>query len=172
MITAISFLFIKLVIWALPFSVKLVNIEKSLVKKLLKSWIFFQRNFYISALLLRNQSICNLVTILSLYCRLQCTCFPSRMFNTYIDLIATYLLREWIIIITEGNRSFLCLYACFTKKHLHSFNLLCISSFNINIEYIHGTILQKSQFGVQAILNMVVSLNMKMVNPWLSDFPI
>ena len=115
MITAISLLFIKLIIWP-SFSGKLVNTVKSFVKKLLKFCILSQRNFYISALLLRKQSICNLVTILSLYCRLQCTCFPSRMFNTYIDLIATYLLRQWIIIITEENRSFLCLYACFTKK--------------------------------------------------------
>ena len=47
-----------------------------------------------------------------------------------------------------------------------------MSSFKISIEYINGTILRKSLFEIQGILNMVVSLNIKMVNPSLSEFDI
>ena len=47
-----------------------------------------------------------------------------------------------------------------------------MSSFKISIEYINGTILLKSLFEIQGILNMVVSLNIKMVNPSLSEFDI
>ena len=47
-----------------------------------------------------------------------------------------------------------------------------MSSFKISIEYINGTILRKSLFEIQGILNVVVSLNIKMVNPSLSEFDI
>ena len=66
--------------------------------------------------LLRKQSICNLVTILNLYCTLQYTHFVIRMLNNYIDLMASCLLRELFFMITKENLSFLCLYTYFTKK--------------------------------------------------------
>ena len=129
--------------------------------------------------LLRNQSICNLVTILSLYSRLQYSYFLSRMLSNYIDLMASYLLREWSFIITEENLGFFAFMYVLLKnniqvefEYLHSVNLLCMRSFSINIEYINGTILQKSLFGIQGILRMVVWLNMKMVNPWLREVDI
>ena len=66
--------------------------------------------------LLRKQSICNLATILSLYCTLQYTHFVIRMLNNYIALLAAYLLRESFFMITKENLSFLYLCTCFTKK--------------------------------------------------------
>ena len=72
----------------------------------------FKSQFY----LLRKQSICNLVTILNLYCTLQYTHFVIRMLNNYIDLMASCLLRELFFMITKENLSFLCLYTYFTKK--------------------------------------------------------
>ena len=57
-------------------------------------------------------------------------------------------------------------------EYLHWVNLPGMSSFKINTEYINGTILYKSLIKIQGILNMVVSLNIKMVNPSLSDFDI
>ena len=47
-----------------------------------------------------------------------------------------------------------------------------MSCFKINIEYINGTILRKSLFEIKGILKMVVSLNIKMVNPSLSELDI
>ena len=108
-------------------------------------------HFQISALLLRNQSICNLVTILSFYCRLQCPYFLSRMLNNYIDLMARYLLREWYLL-SQRKAVVFCAFMHVSLKsniqmeleYLHSFNLFCMNSLNINIEYINGTILRKS----------------------------
>ena len=47
-----------------------------------------------------------------------------------------------------------------------------MSSFKINIEYINLTILCKSLFEIQGILIMIVSRNIKMVNPSLGEFDI
>ena len=108
-------------------------------------------NFQISALLLRNQSICNLVTIVSLYCSLQCTYFLSRMLNNYIDLTVSYLLREWYLL-SHRKAVVFCAFMHVSLKnniqvefeYLHSFNLFCMNSLNINIEYVNGIIFRKS----------------------------
>ena len=72
MITAISLVFMKLIIWP-SFSVKVVNTIKAFVKNLLNFCTFFAMAFLNLTFPFEKQSIYNLVTILNLYCRLQCT---------------------------------------------------------------------------------------------------
>ena len=59
---------------------------------------------------LRKQSICNLVTILSLCNNLECTHFVSRILNIYIDWMAAYLLGELISIISSEKSAFFSFY--------------------------------------------------------------
>ena len=139
---------IKLIIWP-SFWVKLVNTIKGLLKKTLNFCSLFQRPFKIWALLWRNQSIFNLFTILSWYSRLQYSYFLSRIVNNYIDLMASYLLREQSFLITEEILVFFAFMYVLLKnntqvefEYLHSVNLLCMRSFNINSEYITGVTLQ------------------------------
>ena len=119
------------------------------------------------------------IYILSLYCRLQCIYFLSRILNNYIDLMAAYFLREWYFLSNKKAVVFSAFMHVLLKiniemefEYLHSFNLFCVSSFNIDIEYINGSILRKSKFGIREMHNMGLPLNMKMVNPWISEFDI
>ena len=109
-------------------------------------WVKFFLNVCISilALPLRKQGICNLVTILSLYCSLQCTHFVSRMLNYYVDLMAGYLLTEWIWLSHKETVVFCVLIHVlrsnniqFEYEDIHSFKLYCMSSLNIDMEYIN-----------------------------------
>ena len=101
------------------------------------------------------------------------------MLNSYIDLMGTYLLREWYLLSHKKAVVFYAFMHVLLKnniqvefEYLHSFNLFCVSSFNIDIEYINGSILGKPKFGIHEMHNVVVPLNMKMVNPWMSEFDI
>ena len=62
----------KLIIWP-SFSVKVVNTIKKAFGEKLKFLPFFAMAFLNLTFPFAKQSICNLVTILNIYCRLQCT---------------------------------------------------------------------------------------------------
>ena len=97
---------------------------------------------------LRKQSICNLVTILSLCNNLECTHFVSRILKNYIDWMAAYLLGELISIIRSEKSAFLCFYM------FYFFTVIFLYIMKITI------------WGI------LLSLVKKMANPWLNEFDV